>query len=235
MSSKRQRLGEWFSYLGVDADDAEDLRLKKVQLVSSSAMLSGAAVLWGLMYLALGRPVSAAIPLGYSILSVISIWIFARRRHFRRFRTSQLALQLLLPFLLMLSLGGMIGSGGVVVWSVLCPLGALVFASDSEARLWFAAFIGVLAASLALDPVVNDMELLSETTIVFFGVMNIAGVSTIIFVLLQYFTVQRDAAQATSEALLLNILPGSIARALKQGPPGPSPSTTTVSACSSPT
>jgi hypothetical protein len=77
MSSKRRRFEEWFSDLGVDAADDEDLRLKKVLLVASSAMLSAAAVLWGLMYLVLGRPASAAIPLGYSILSVVSIWVFS--------------------------------------------------------------------------------------------------------------------------------------------------------------
>lgn len=218
MGSRREQFTQWLGAIGAAPEDDENLRLKKVLLVASSVMLSVAALLWGTMYLALGRPISAAIPLGYSALSAVSIWLFARDRGFRRFRTSQLALQLVLPFLLMLSLGGLIGSGGVLMWSLLCPLGALVFASDSEARIWFAAFLGLLIAAFALDPLVNDQELLSETVILLFGVMNIAGVSIIVFVLMQYFTVERDSAQATSEALLLNILPGSIAKALKAGP-----------------
>ncbi len=218
MDSKRQQAAEWFASIGITETDDDDRRLQKTLLVAFSAMISAAAVVWGLIYLSLGLAVSAAIPFSYSVLSVVSISLFARLRRYRLFRTSQLGLTLLLPFLLALSLGGVVASSGVVLWSLMCPLGALVFAGYREARIWFLGFIVILAASFFLDPIVSDRATLSDSTMVFFLVMNIAAVSTIAFVLLQYFTIERETAQAASEALLLNILPRSIVDLLKPGP-----------------
>ncbi|MCP3976864.1 MAG: adenylate/guanylate cyclase domain-containing protein [bacterium] len=213
-----ERAGQRFAAIGiVDADD-EDERLQKTLLVASSAMISASAVVWGLVYLALGQPLSASIPLSYAVLSTLSVALFARLRRYKLFRRSQLGLTLLLPFLLSLSLGGLVASSGVVLWSLTCPLGALVFSGYKEARAWFLAFVVIVGASFLLEPVVSNRAGLSDFVVVVFMVMNIAAVSTIAFVLLQYFTSQREAAQETSEALLLNILPRSIAQVLKQGP-----------------
>lgn len=215
------RLSKWFgsvASIGVDEQDDVELRLKKALLVVCSGLISGLAVIWGLMYLAVGRPASALIPLVYAALSTISITVFSRSHRYRFFRFSQLGLILVLPFLLGLSLGGLVGSSGVVLWSLLSPLGALFFAGYREARYWFAAFLGLLVASFLLEPLVRDQEFLSETVLALFAAMNIAGVSIVTFVLLQFFTIQREAAQEMSDALLLNILPSSIAETLKQGP-----------------
>jgi guanylate cyclase len=207
-----------FASIGITDTDDDEQRLHKTLLVASSAMISLAAAVWGAIYLALDRPLAASIPLSYAALSTISVATFARLRRYQLFRRSQLGLMLLLPFALALALGGLVGSSGVVLWSLLCPLGALVFAGYREARFWFLAFLAIMAASFLLEPVVSDRAGLSDFTVVLFMAMNISVVSTIAFVLLQYFTSQREAAQETSEALLLNILPRSIADALKRSP-----------------
>ena len=181
--------------IGIAAGDEDQLRLQKRLLVGSSAMMTLAGVGWGLTYIAMGRTWAAVIPLGYVLLSAISIGVFAWLKRYRLFRISQLALSLLLPVLLGLSLGGLVGSSGVVLWSLTCPIGALVFAGYREARWWFLAFVGALAVSLLLDASVAEHATLSETTIEWFIVLNIAGVSVVAFVLMQYFTVQREAAQ----------------------------------------
>lgn len=204
--------------IGIAAGDEDQLRLQKRLLVGSSAMMTLAGVGWGLTYIAMGRTWAAVIPLGYVLLSAISIGVFAWLKRYRLFRISQLALSLLLPVLLGLSLGGLVGSSGVVLWSLTCPIGALVFAGYREARWWFLAFVGALAVSLLLDASVAEHATLSETTIEWFIVLNIAGVSVVAFVLMQYFTVQREAAQQMSDALLLNVLPRSIADRLKHNP-----------------
>lgn len=218
MASMIDRAGQRFASIGIVDTDDEDQRLHKTLLVASSAMISASAVLWGLLYLALGRPLSASIPLSYAVLSSISVALFSRLRRYKLFRRSQLGLTLLLPFLLGLSLGGLVASSGIVLWSLTCPLGALVFSGYKEARVWFLGFALILGASFLLEPVVSSRAGLSDFVVAVFMVMNIAVVSTIAFVLLQYFTSQREAAQETSESLLLNILPRSIAQALKEGP-----------------
>ncbi|MFC2177078.1 hypothetical protein ACFLRH_01530, partial [Actinomycetota bacterium] len=174
-----------FASIGItDADDDEQ-RLHKTLLVASSAMIGLAAAVWGVIYLALDRPLAASIPLSYAVLSTISVATFARLRRYELFRSSQLGLTLLLPFALALALGGLAGSSGVVLWSLTCPLGALVFAGYREARLWFLGFLTIMAASFLLEPVVSDRAGLSNFTVVLFLAMNISAVSTIAFVLLQ--------------------------------------------------
>ena len=51
-----------------------------------------------------------------------------------------------------------------------------------------------------------------------FFVLNVAGVSLVVYVMLQYAVRTRDAASARSEGLLLNVLPRSIAERLKRSP-----------------
>ena len=213
-----QRVAQRITSIGRRDGDHDELRLQTSLLVASSLMMAFAAVGWGLAYLALGQQGAGAIPLSYAALSFVSIATFARFGRYQSFRASQLALSLLLPFLLGLSLGGLIGSSGVVLWSLTCPLGALVFSGHRHARWWFVAFIATIVASLLLNSSVADRADLSERTIEWFVVFNIAGVSFVAFVLLQYFTIQREAAQELSDRLLLNVLPASIAERLKRKP-----------------
>lgn len=208
--------------LGVAADDNEQVTLQKQLLVFSSVMIGLAAAIWGLLYLALGEPLAASIPLTYSLLSSVSIALFSRHKRFRLFRFSQLALTLILPFLLSVVLGGIASSSAVVLWSFTSPLGALVF--GGRARQWFVAFAVIVVVAGLLEPVL-DGGTLSSTVVTVFFVANIVAVMGIAFVLLQYFTSQRETAfnllaseQEKSEALLLNILPKQIAEALKASP-----------------
>jgi guanylate cyclase len=207
----------------VAAGDAEHVVLQKQLLVFSSVMIGVAGAVWGLLYIALGEVLAGTIPLSYSALSAISIALFSRHKRFRLFRSSQLGLTLILPFLLSIALGGIDNSSAVVLWSLTSPLGALVF--GGRARLWFGGFAAVVLAAGILEPFMDDPPGLSSGVITTFFVANILGVATIAFILLQYFTSQRETAfnlladeQERSEALLLNILPKQIAEALKASP-----------------
>ena len=99
------------------------------------------AVIWVGTYLALGLPVSAAIPFAYQVATVASLALFARTKDYRFFRASQLVLIMLLPFLLQWSLGGYVASSAVSLWALVAALGALFFYSAREAIPWFVAFI----------------------------------------------------------------------------------------------
>src|SRR6266849_6954275 len=93
----------------------------------STVMFIAAGLLWGLMYFALDETTAGWIPFGYGLVSLLSLVFFAVTGSYRFFRFSQLALILLLPFLLMVALGGFINGSAVVLWSLICPLGAMLF------------------------------------------------------------------------------------------------------------
>ena len=177
---------------------------------------------WVGTYLALGLPVSAAIPFAYQVVSVASLAVFARTKDFRFFRASQLVLILLLPFLLQLSLGGYVASSAVSLWALVGALGALFFYSAREAIPWFVAFLalrrrGGLRSSRSWRSTRRPSRSPVRTA---FFVLNIVGVAVTAYLLLQYSVRARDAALASSERLLLNVLPAADRRAAqaRRGP-----------------
>jgi adenylate cyclase len=217
-----RKIGRFVAQIGVCPDDSSDLRLQKTLLLLSSLMMASLAVGWGLIYVAFGEYLAGAIPLFYSVLSFLSIIAFAQTRRYRFFRFSQLLLPLLLPFFLMVALGGFVNSSAVVLWSLSCPLGAMVFAERRQAIYWFLAFLGLVVLGAILEPFVQRPGNLPTYMRTIFFVMNICATSTVVFVLLQYFVSQKDTTlkllnveRAKSEGLLLNILPAEIADALR--------------------
>src|SRR5206468_5082831 len=133
----------------------------------------------------------------------------------RFFRACALALSLLLPFALQLTLGGFVASSGVVLWSFTAPLGALLFSGRRAAARWFGAFLATIALSAILDPFLsNKTAEIPHWLRISFSALNVLGVTGTCFLLLHYFVGERDRAaemvaaeQERSERLLLNILP----------------------------
>ncbi len=122
--------------IGESLDDSQDIRLQKSLLVVGSFMFIAAGALWGIAYILFQEPMAGMIPLSYAIVSFLSIVHFNLTHQYRFFRNSQLVLILLLPCLLMEALGGYINSSAVILWSFICPLGALLFAEYRHAPRW---------------------------------------------------------------------------------------------------
>src|SRR5713101_1438706 len=202
--------------IGADPRDEAELKVRKRFLVLCSIFVLPPSVLWGLFYLANGEPLAAAIPLGYVVISALSIAVFARRREFRELRAVQLSLILALPFLLQETLGGFVPSSAVILWSMLCPFFALVFSNVRAASRWFGLFVVLVAVSaLFLFRTTNNLR--PELVTLLF-VLNVSVVATIVFVLLASFVRQIESEHARAEGLLLNVLPKAIARRLKSAP-----------------
>ena len=204
--------------VGADADDDDDIRLKKSLLVVCALPFVFAGAAWGLMYIFFNEPLAGMIPLSYSAVSLLSILRFGQTRRYRLFRFSQLLLILLLPFLLMVTLGGYVSGSAVILWALICPLGALLFDEPAHAPRWFLAFLGLIILSGVLQPFTNFSNNLSTQLVTFFFVINLAGVASIVFLMVAYFVGQKNIFQDKSEALLLNILPAEIVKILRNEP-----------------
>ena len=193
-------------------------------LVLSSSLMATLACIWVVTYAVLGLWLPAAIPFAYQLASAASFYAFARTRRFHLFRVSQLLMSLLLPFALQWSLGGFAASSAVALWAFACPVGALLFVGTRQAVPWFLAFAALVVFSGLIDPALADgAPEIPEGVVVSFFVLNILGVCTTAYVLLQYFVRARERAlaeleveRAKSERLLLNVLPASVASRLKE-------------------
>ncbi len=210
-----QQMLTWAARIGADPNDDDDIRLQKSLLVVCAFPFVFAGLAWGIMYFFFHEPLAGAIPFSYGIFSLLSILHFARTRQYRFFRFSQLSLILLLPFLLMVALGGFINGSAVVLWALISPLGALLFDEPRRALRWFLAFVVLVILSGFLQPYVRLANHLSSTLVIFFFVINLFGVSSIVFLMVSYFVGQKNMFQQKSESLLLNILPREIAAILK--------------------
>jgi adenylate cyclase len=208
--------------LGADPHDDEDLRARKALLVLISVLILPVAALWGALYLSFGSPVGV-VPLVYFGVLLGAIAVFSRTRDFERLLRVGQADILLAPTLSMIPLGGFLASGGVGLWGILAPLGALVFSDVRSAVRWYVAylvvFLGSGIAGEVIGPVWQALPGWFTSTML---ALNIAVGGTIVFTLLAVFASQRRAAlaalrleQAKAENLLLNILPRSIADKLK--------------------
>ncbi|HEX6383698.1 MAG TPA: adenylate/guanylate cyclase domain-containing protein [Anaerolineae bacterium] len=141
--------------ISADPLDSDETRLNRAMLVNTSFMFIAAGLIWGAAYILLGEPLAGAIPLSYGIFSFLSVVFFALTRRYTFFRFSQLLLILLLPFLLMVALGGFINSSAVILWSFISPLGALLFSEPRSAPRWLLAYLAVLIVSGFLQPFVR--------------------------------------------------------------------------------
>src|SRR5690606_24535437 len=111
------RIIPWIVNIGISPDDDDDLRLQKSLLVVCSLPFAFIGLAWGLLYLYFNEPLAGLIPFSYGVVSLLSIAVFGLTRRYSLFRFSQLSLILLLPFMLMLSLGGFVGGSAVILWA----------------------------------------------------------------------------------------------------------------------
>lgn len=216
------KLLSYVNQIGIDPQDSDEIRLQKRLLVVIALMILPTAVLWGGIYFVSGENLAGSIPLSYALISAVSIIAFGRTKRYQFFRFSQLLLMALLPFLLMVALGGFVNSSAVILWALLCPMGALVFSGLRSAVRWFLLYLGLVIFSGFLQPLARSDNHLSPVLVNVFFVLNVGAVSSIAFIFLSHFVSQKDSAfrslrieQQKGENLLLNILPKEIASILK--------------------
>lgn len=212
------------SRTGIDPEDSADIQLQKTLLASASVMIILATLLWGGIFIAYHELPAALISLFYSAVTLISLFLYRINHRFKIFTFTQLLMGLFLPFLHTLLLGGIMSSSAVILWSLISPLGALIFYRQRQAIVWWLAFLALITISAVLQPYLKTSNNLPVPLINLFFVLNTGAVSGIFFFAIGYFINQKNLAlyllhieEQKSENLLLNILPKEIAPILKNG------------------
>jgi guanylate cyclase len=211
-----KRLFNLTGRVGADAADDDETGLRKRLAVALCVGTLPLTILWSAIYLAVGAPLAAAIPGLYSLFTLINTAIFARSRNFGFFRFTELLAILILPCLVMMSLGGFGQSSAVIVWAALCPLGSLLLEDLRRTAFWIAGFVVLLILGAIVQPYLKPADL-PESFVTWFFALNLGSVIAIAFGLVYYFVAQRNFFQERSEMLLLNILPKEISKTLKAG------------------
>lgn len=207
-----------FATIGATPGETEDERLRRGLLVGLALGISLLAIAWGLVYILFGEPLGGAIPLTYTVLSLLSIVLFTVTRRYDIFRLTQLLLMLVLPFALMIVLGGFVPSSVVALWAFFAPIGALAFASPREAFRWFVAYLVLILVLGVFGGALRPANNLPVGLVRAMFILNITAVSIVVFVALYAFVRERDRAFAEVHRLFGQYLSPQIARSLISDP-----------------
>ena len=173
-------LFRFLTNIGAHPNDDAETKLPKSTLVLSNISFMVLGVIWGLMYISFGERNAGLIPLCYGIFSFFSLIYFGLSRNFELYRFSQLLLILLLPFFLMVSLGGFITGSAVIMWGLFAPLGAMLFDERGRAPRWLYAYLGTVIMSVILTSSFDIVSHLSGVSLVLITIS--AAIFYIIFV-----------------------------------------------------
>ncbi len=190
-----KRLFDALENLVRDESDDNDSTVKKTIVVAVALFLGIAGLVWGAIYLNWDEPRAALWPWAYSLISLANILLLRWHKRYAWFRDIQQGITLLIPFGLMLVLGGYASSGAVVIWCFLAPLTALLVSDTRQAFLWFAAYFALLLTGAVLEGPIGTTNNLPSYVVNAFWVLNIGGATTAAFAVLLYFLGRTEAAQ----------------------------------------
>jgi len=180
--------------IGVEENDSEYLRLKKVSLTLVPLIIGSLAIVWGVLYIFFGQYIPASIPLSYSVISMFHLWHLKKTKDIVLLQHVQMVLVLLLPFILMWSLGGFTLGSCVFIWAFFAPVAALTYERGSKPSYWFYAFMALLVFSILIDKslVENHTTPMPQVAVKVFFLLNISAGLTGIFYLIKYFITEKE-------------------------------------------
>lgn len=219
-----------FINLGIRPGDTAQEKAHKRTAVLVGGVTAPVVAVWTVVYGIIGVPLAALQPLIYVVGTVVGLVYVARTKTIHRFALSQMAMYLILPFLLQWSLGGFANGSAVGMWAISAPLLAPLV--GVYAWPWFVGFVGLSIVSGLIDSTLaaSAPDVPAGVVTVFF-VLNFVGVAVVVFTALLFFIRDRERARVAldeqnrlleaerekSERLLLNVLPAEIAERLKRG------------------
>jgi len=178
--------------IGADPSDDEEQRLRKILLLTAAWVILPVAIVWGWIYILAGATGAGLIPWTYAALSALSIGVFGIVRTYSWFGLSQLALYLVLPFVLMWALGGFVEGSAVALFASAAPLFAILLGHSLLAPILLLVYVGLVTvtpavvASGAFDGLAG--ERLPPGAVTLFFAMNLAAVPAITWLLVQAFS-----------------------------------------------
>ncbi|MGV8990643.1 MAG: putative bifunctional diguanylate cyclase/phosphodiesterase [Thiobacillus sp.] len=161
--------------------------MKKLALTLVPMIIGPFAFTWGLIYFVLGHPLSGSIPMSYSIISALSLAYFFKTKKTHFLQSSQLTLVLLLPFLLMWSLGGFATGSMAMIWAIFSPIAAVMFLEKQAALKWFFMYFLLILISVLIDkPLAAAITPPPDLTQNIFYLLNLGFGSAGLFLLVAY-------------------------------------------------
>jgi PAS domain S-box-containing protein len=188
---------------GSKAADATELAQKKRTLNLVTAILFIAGSVWSFFYAVLGFYAAALVPLSFIILLSLNFTLYRSFRSFGWYLRITCLLMLFTPFLFQWLIGGFENGGSVGLWSVLAPIGMLVFEDRQEKKYqrevggFFIGFILLLLFSCIFNEYFRERVKEPELPLrlgAFF--VTLAAVPTVLYFLLKDYVKRQIIAKS---------------------------------------
>jgi len=213
-----------FTSLGITESDSDEVAMWKRLLTGATFFGIFNLPGFGIIIWLFGAKISALAMFAYAAIIAVSLPIFLLNKKFTWYRVLHAVLLAVAPGIYTITMGGVLSSGMLLIWSMWAPIAALASGPRNEARrvaLLSTLVIVVTSIAVRFTPTIDQPpQILSEII----GAMNLMSVGAFLFIMVNSFVAQRDSARsllkdekARSEELLLNVLPESIAQRLHSG------------------
>lgn len=180
--------------LGIDPKDSESVQLEKISISMVPVIIGPVGFLWSVLYFGLGHNLSASIPMFYTVASIFTLYHFYKTKNIHFIQTAQMTLILVLPFLLMWSLGGFTQSSYIFIWAFFAPVTALIHDKTNKLSYWLYSFISLVIFSALIDQwLMKNIHMnLPQSAIEVFFILNISVALSGIYFLIKYFIGEKD-------------------------------------------
>ncbi len=172
---------------------------------------------FGALFLLFGMRGPAAVEASYTLFTACTLaWLHFTKRGFHAVVWMHVIIVVLVPFGVSVGLGGLMPSGGFMVWGLIGPLAAMMFLG--QRATWVSG--GLFLAALTTSAVVPTFEgspwvtLPQAWMMPALAVANISGASILVLATMYYFVQRLRHEQDRADALLLGLLPLDVARVL---------------------
>ena len=175
------------------------------------------AVAFGLVDLALAQPIFTALALVQLAAFGTALALFQRSHRLTPLIATMAVVGLAVLFLSLIPAGGLSWGAADLIFVILVPISAVLFLGARAGPLALGGVVIVVAASVVIDPLIRTAPPEPSFARTLLVAVELIVAATIALVLVVFIDGERLRAKAESDALLLNVLPRSIADRLKAG------------------
>jgi class 3 adenylate cyclase len=197
--------------------DEPDLSVRKRTAVACAFVLIAVAVVFAVADLELAEPIYVLLAIVQIAAFATALFMFHRNRRLAPLIATMTIGGLAILFVSLIPAGGLSADGADLIWIILVPLAAVLFLGRRAAAPALAAVIFVVVAAVAIDPFIRTVARGPSNARLLFTAVDLIVSATLALALVVFIDGERLRAKAESDALLLNVLPRSIADRLKHG------------------
>ena len=183
-----------FKKIGIKSTDSQDTVIRKTSLTAMAFIAGSLAGIWGSIFFVYKLENVGIIAYSYFLISYLGILIFWRTKSEKLLLNSQLISAIFLPFFATIVMGGFILSAVVIVWSLLTPFGSMFFSNYKKSPKWYFLFVILLITAGFLSSLFQPTQILPSEIINLFFVLNLAGISFVIYTIVYYFIDEKEKA-----------------------------------------